>query len=216
LGSSLATRTGRCPARRGRAPSGRGERQSLAPSPSLARVPSRSPSLANGRGRRLGFLPMPRSGKCLGWGSQKSAKSTADGRSAIRRTRISLIAASRRRRDAPIAPAIAGWPISRRRRGPGESGVRGNGAYSGWLNPGRGRHEMDLKDAKESAERYGGALVRGASSGERALFSNWPRLRGRRDGSKRPGDRPRVSLRDYQSPTFWALGNRNLLQRKPL
>ena len=41
----------------------------------------------------------------------------AGGRSAIREAGTSPIAGSRRRRASPIAPAIAGWPIGRRRRG---------------------------------------------------------------------------------------------------
>ena len=70
-------------------------------------------------------------GEMLKVGLKISAKAPADGRSAIQRARISSIAAFRRRRAAPIARDIAGWPISRRIRGSGTGSV--TSPSSPWL-----------------------------------------------------------------------------------
>ena len=85
------------------------------------------PCLLRRRRRRRGLSPRPRSGRCAASGSRKSANSPADGRWAIRRARTSPIAGSRRRRATPIAPAIAGLLISRRRRERGPAAMRGDG-----------------------------------------------------------------------------------------
>ena len=91
--------------------------------PSLA-IPGPSPGRSPGtgrRGRRHGPLPRQRLGRCAGCGSRKFADPPADGRSAIRGAGISPIAGSSRPKAAPIAPAIAGWPIAGPRRGRGKA-----------------------------------------------------------------------------------------------
>ena len=65
-------------------------------------------------GRTDGFTPQLRWARCGGSGSRRSARSSADGRSAIRWRRTWPIAVFRSPGATLIAPVTVGWPIGRR------------------------------------------------------------------------------------------------------
>jgi hypothetical protein len=92
------------------------ERRPLADIPwrgAVSRARSRlRPLSARGDGRSDGFSPPPRWVRCGGSGSWRSERSSADGRSAIRRWRTSPFAVFRSPGAALIARDTVGWPIA--------------------------------------------------------------------------------------------------------
>src|SRR5208337_5130646 len=116
-------------------------RRGLLPFP--RRAHGNPPPLRNRKQGRHGPSPGPRWGRCDGCGSSPSAKSSADGRSAIREAETSPIAGLSRRSGVPIAPAIAGWPIAPRTPGRGEASMAKapapSGTRGGWPEGGEQR-----------------------------------------------------------------------------
>ena len=96
----------------------------------FARAKPRSGHSRGKEGRTDGFSPPPRWGRCGGSGSRRSARSSADGRSAIRHRRTSPIAVFRSPHATRIAPATVGSPIGLRTRRPRE-GISKAGGYRG-------------------------------------------------------------------------------------